>query len=733
MKRNSKIVLLFSIIVLSSTQLRAAPNRDIETIRGRVVASLMASSVNEERVKEMISTLRPDGTWPGIDYVDVSFVGFEHTRHLSNLQQMCLAYKKTGCSLKGNRNLKNAIYLAFNHWMEKNYISENWYNNELATPGAITSMLLIMDKDFTKEQIEKASAIAGRANVNAGGARQSGDRVAVIGIQAKNALYKRDVATFEMIVKIIEGDIRFVMPDQRGMQYDFSYHHRNDRANNTLAYGGTFVGAFSEWIRLLDKTSYQINDAAIRFFVDYYLDGTCKHMIYGKYNDPGARNRDISRPSYGSFSGSGSRGGGVLDLLLTVTDYRKAEMQEIIDLRTGDLAKPTLSYSKFFWASEYFSFQRPDFFTSVRMFSNRNANTEQPYSNEGMTHHHRGDGMNYISVTGSEYDLLSPVYDWQKLPGTTVLQKPALPDENEIQKTGAMDFVGAVTDGVYGAVGFDFISPHDWLRARKSWFFFDDEYVCLGADIWYKYPRDGAWTPPYPIVTTLNQCHLRGNVIVNTGGKEQITANGERQIDDVRWVYHDKVGYIFAQPTNIHLFNQTAKGSWYNVTQQNNTSKDEISRDVFKLWIDHGQRVDGNTYQYIVMPGAAKEQVAEAWQNPRVEVLSNTAAIQAVWHKRLNICQIVCYKSGTLQLPNGFQIVMDSPGIFLLNFGNQGVTVSVADPARKFGKMHFSVNRKTVQGGEDFSVVWNEAKGMSHVSVDLPQTPFAGKSVTIKL
>jgi chondroitin AC lyase len=407
-------------------------------------------------------------------------------------------------------------------------------------------------------------------------------------------------------------------------------------------------------------------------------------------------------------------------------------MQEIINIRNDDI-KPTLSYSKFFWASEYFSFQRPGFFTSVRMFSTRNANTEQAYSLEGITHHHRGDGMNYISVAGTEYDQLAPVYDWQKLPGTTVLQKPALPEVDEIQKAGVMDFVGAVSDGRYGAVGYDFISAHDPIRARKSWFFFDDEYVCLGADIWYKYRRDGSWRLPYPLVTTMNQCHLRGDVIVNAGGTEQIPTQGERQLDEVRWVYHDRVGYIFPQAAKINLFNQTAKGSWFLVDQKNSTSKAEISTDIFKLWIDHGQRAEGLTYQYIVMPGASKEQIAEAWQNPKVEILSNTEAMQAVWHKRLNMGQIVCYKNSTLQLPNGFQIVMDSPGIYMLKFENQGVEVSVADPARKLGKMHFSVNRKFERSGEGFIAVWNEAKGVSTISIDLPQSPYAGKSVTIKL
>ncbi len=64
--------------------------------------------------------------------------------------------------------------------------------------------------------------------------------------------------------------------------------------------------------------------------------------------------------------------------------------------------------------------------------------------------------------------------------------------------------MGAVTDGLYGAVGFDYISPHDFIKARKAWFFFDEEYVCLGAGI---EARSG-----YPVATTLNQTLLKGEV-----------------------------------------------------------------------------------------------------------------------------------------------------------------------------------------------------------------------------
>ena len=32
------------------------------------------------------------------------------------------------------------------------------------------------------------------------------------------------------------------------------------------------------------------------------------------------------------------------------------------------------------------------------------------------------------------------------------------------------------TNALYGAVAFDFRSPHDMVKAKKSWFFFDEEY-----------------------------------------------------------------------------------------------------------------------------------------------------------------------------------------------------------------------------------------------------------------
>jgi chondroitin AC lyase len=191
--------------------------------------------------------------------------------------------------------------------------------------------------------------------------------------------------------------------------------------------------------------------------------------------------------------------------LLKASNYRKAELEEIIKIRKGE-KKPALTWDRFFWHSEYFTHQRPTWFSSVRMHSNRQNGMEQPHNEEGLKMHHFADGSNFISLTGEEYFNIFPVWDWLKIPGATIVQSPSVPHWNEIAKKGLSEFVGGVTDGIYGATAFDFQSPHDPLKAHKAYFFFDKEYVSMGSGI--------SSDTSYPVFTTINQCLLTSDVVV---------------------------------------------------------------------------------------------------------------------------------------------------------------------------------------------------------------------------
>lgn len=736
-----KISFLAAIFLLSFSLTAICTPGDFEIIKKRVQESLKVTTIDDNSIDLIISTLEPNGTWPEINYDDVSNEGFQHSRHSANLVFLAKAYNAKSSEFYESKSALTAIELALKHWVENDYICENWWHNQVGTPNNLVQVMLLVGDKLPGNLIKRAQPIIERAHINAPGARPGGDRIKIAGIQAKHLLFTGDEQTFEKVIDVIENEIKYVewigrkygytylhhesgfanrSEGGRGIQFGNSFHHREDGVNNTLSYGLDYANAFIEWAVFTANTRYIFAEDKLERLVDYYLDGICKTAAFGKYPDPGAKNRSISR--VGSLKPYTAH---AAENLLKTTSYRKNDLQEIVEIRKNGV-RPTLRHSTFFWNSEHFTFQRPDWFTSVRMYSRRNYNMEMPYNSEGLLNHHRGDGANHISLTGDEYYDIFPVFDYQKVPGTTIMQKASLPDPNQIQKLGQTDYVGAVTDGTYGAVAFDFKSPHDPLIARKSWFFFDEEYVCLGAGISCK--------QQLPVVTTLNQCLLRGDVTVSADNRTSVVRNDNQTIKNVDWVFHDGIGYVFPEPEEIELSNTNVSGSWWNISKQTSTPRDEVKLDVFKLWLNHGRRPSDAAYQYIVVPATTIEMLKNNSSEKSISILKNTPEVQAVFNKGLGIFQAVFYEGGEVLIHDDIKIQVHNPGIVMVKIKDGIITdISVSDPNRNLTRFNFTVSRKSDKQEDGFIASWNETEGHSHVSVKLPQNNFAGSSITIKL
>lgn len=128
---------------------------------------------------------------------------------------------------------------------------------------------------------------------------------------------------------------------------------------------------------------------------------------------------------------------------------------------------------------------------------------------------------------------------------------------------GTSTYAGGVSDSIYGATAYAYMdtNPEVNTRAKKSWYFFDNEVVCLGAGI--------QSTSTYPVHTTVNQCFLKDGILVDKGGKEETLANGSYTLQAPQWILHDKIGYFFPQKEEVFLTAQTQSGRWYDI----NTSK----------------------------------------------------------------------------------------------------------------------------------------------------------------
>lgn len=730
-----KKILIIFLLLFCLDSVVIAQSEDAKIIQQKIITQILRNPASDGRVESLLAEMKPDGSFSKIDYSDLSTTaGFPHARHTTELCFLSRVYTNPRSIFYNDQKVLAAIESGLRFWVRNDFVGDNWHDNQITTPSNLVDLMLVIGDKLPNDLVQQAQPIIGRANLRASGARPSGDRIVIAGILAKNMLFNGRYASFDSVLTVIEGEMKF-STGERGLQHDYSFHHRVDRVNNTDSYGyGKFANVFGEWAWYVAGTDYQFAPDKVNQLIDYYLEGIYKQMVYGIYDDVSVKNRSITGKQ-GMFQPKG-----ILEIerMLAITNYRRKELEEIIMLRKG-LAKPSSSFAKFFWQSEHFVFQRPNFYTTVRMFSTRNQNMEQPYNGPGKPTHHRADGTNYLVLKGDEYFNIWAVYDWQKISGATIQQKKSLPPPSEIQKEGLTSFVGAVTDGLYGAVAFDFISPHDLLEAKKSWFFFDEEYVCLGAGIRPK--------KSLPVVTTINQVLLKSAVRIYQDGQEKILPAGNGRFENVKWAYQDKIGYIFPQPSSIHIANQTEQGRWSDITDQKNISKELVQADVFSIYFNHSDKVvpsasgtqlsadPASSYQYIVVPDITPEKLQQtAGNNRNIVILSNTPELQGVRHTRLEMVQLAFYKAGKIEIAPGKVVRMDSQGMALIKMQGSSVqAVTVSDPSRYLNRLLLTIPGLFNKKGKDFTCIPDVNNKQTMLIVDLPTGVFAGKSVTVFL
>lgn len=244
---------------------------------------------------------------------------------------------------------------------------------------------------------------------------------------------------------------------------------------------------------------------------------------------------------------------------------------------------------------------------------------------------------------------------------------------------GTTDFVGGASDGTYGLAACDF--ARDTLKARKSWFFFDDEIVCLGAGI--------TSTAGLPVLTTLNQCSLSGKIVVDEDGRGRVLTAGEHEPSGCDWLWHDSVAYVLLEPAALHIENGPKRGSWWSCNRR--YSQREEERELLTAWIDHGQSPSSASYAYLVVPRMAQEAVAAYAASPPVRVVANSAKLQSVRHGRLAITSAAFYEPGLLEVRGGLTIRVDTPCLLLAREEGGKLTVTLSNPKNQPAVVHLDV------------------------------------------
>jgi chondroitin AC lyase len=679
-------ILFLLLPALVSWSMETAPSADLQSVRRNLI-QLLSPGAEEtvkltEAARAAVAGQAADGTWPSVDYADTQRSAWRASQHLTR-QAWSLAVRlhaTQGADAAAAESLRRAL----DAWSRLDLRNSNWWHNEIGVPMALGGILLLAGDAVDAERRAKACTLMRRSKHE----RWTGQNL-VWGVNnqiMRGCLEGDEQAVADGFTRFYQ-EIRINPPPSEGVQPDYSFHQHG----NVIYSGGYGQGFTCDGARLLaaaNGTRFQAPAQVAAVISSYLLDGQ-RWMIRGGYWDFGVVGREFCRP------GKTARGlAAAARLMAGIDPARSDEFTAMAAAIAGGKPDSSVEGNRHFWCSDYMSHQRPAFFASVRMHSKRIDNTDSLTNGENERSHFIADGATCLMRDGTEYVDIYPVWDWQRVPGITCEQRPAMPEPKTVRRTGATTFVGGVSDGSVGLAAMQ--HRRDSLSARKTWLLLDDAVVCLGAGI--------TCTSGLAVATSINQCLLRGPAVRAPG--------------DGLWAWHDHIGYALLAPGHLSLSAGPQRGRWSDIGVG---KADDVTVPVFSLAIDHGRDPVEAAYAYVALPGITSEAMPAWLAAPPIRVLSNTTTVQAAEHRAAGVLGVAFHQPGRLDA--GTALSVDQPCLVLLRRKGSVLNISVANPENRPLSVQLEVDEAL--SGDD---VEPTPRG-SRIRFALPGGADAGRSV----
>jgi chondroitin AC lyase len=666
---------------------------ELRQLHQNVWNNILDVEIDEDNIDLLLESLTDNGQWPGIDYEDKTRGAWSARNHLRNLVDITIAYQSNESKSYRKDEVSEKVQQALNLWLENDFLNPNWWHPDIGTPMMIAPVMVMLEAELSEEQMEMGYVILERSKMGKTGQ----NKVWLAGNVLFTSLLKKDIDTIKLASQAIREEL--VVSMKEGVQPDWSYHQHGPQIQFGN-YGLSYVKDMIKWISILRNTAFQFDEKKVSILRDYVLNGQ-QWIIWKNQLDISACGRQLFIDSPELKAANLSSQFTRMETLDPefAKAYQKANQYE------------TLSGHKHFWRSDFQVWRNPDYYFSVKMCSERVIGAESCNS-ENIQGYYMGDGATFLYQSGEEYRNIFPFLDWKKIPGTTTMQdNDTLPVLTARGYRIESNFVGGVSDGEIGVAALDY--NRNGLKARKSWFMFDRKIICLGAGI--------SSNTGLTVTTGINQSFLNGEATLKIGG--QISGvTGKQSLKSPSWILHDNLGYIFPEGGNLALQAKKTEGSWNWVARR--YPDERMEAEVFKMWFDHGKNPAGVSYQYILVPGADKEQLESLDKDLPFEI-SNGKNIQAVISKDETLAGIVFYRAG--KLDGDFGIEVNSPCIMMLVKKQGKLQVSIADPTQLETEIQITL------AGEFTHDNAKVEDGKTNITVSLPQAEEAGKTITFEL
>lgn len=629
------------------------------------------TTIKNPSIDKNLALFQENGSFSDIDYDDTQMTNWTPIKHIERLSDFVYAYTNEKNKYYQNEDLYQKIVKGLEYWYDVDSESDNWWHNQISEPQKLGVLLIQMR--IGKKQIpqELETKILKRIQETGGDpAKWTGANRTDI---ALHWIYRSCLTQNEADLKTAIDNVfnPVVYTTEEGFQHDNSYFQHGEQLY-IGGYGDEILKGVTQVASYALGTQYQLDKEKVEL-LSKFMRETYYRAVRGQNMSFDVVGRSVSRPGLLNKRTTATYAKRMIDIDPTHADEYKAIIARLNRKQPADY-QVTASHTHYF-RGDYSLHVRPQYNFDVRLASTRTKKCE--YGNkENLKTYFMSDGCTNITQTGDEYFNIFPVWNWCHIPGTTAPQLEKVPmDPKAWGVLGTSTYAGGVSDSIYGATAYAYMdtNPEVNTGAKKSWYFFDNEVVCLGAGI--------QSTSTYPVHTTVNQCFLKGGIMVDKGDKEETLANGSHTLQAPQWVLHDKIGYFFPQKEEVFLTAQTQSGRWYDINTSK--SKKEEKMDVFTLGINHGVGPKDGSYAYIVVPDKTSAQEMKAYQKKNaIEILSNNAKVQAVRNTKLNVWMVTFFEAGTFTHKE-LSVTVDKPCILMIkDITSKSANLHIADPGQ---------------------------------------------------
>ncbi len=681
----NSLIRYFFILALVSSVLQAT---EMDTLRQRIHDDFVAKTDASEAESFLDAFLENEddyGSWLDINYYDRDASLWTPIFHLRRLRAIGAAYYRTGHSLYQDSRALTVIEDGLDYWLsDSNIYSSNWWHQEVNTAQQLGSILMICYDDLSPEILAEGTARLAELKALRSDSYWS----------SQNTIY----TSFSRIyLEILNDDLSALTTQmdrikvqatyktglgrtsvtnnnaKEGVRIDYSFYQHGAALYNGF-YGAHYVTDLGFWIAMTEGLSFEFSADQKALVQDYVLEG---HQWTNRYGvlDPNITNRKISHDNYDyvtlRYHDPIVYG---LEYLrdLSIPLPRAAEIEAFYQHMVNG-ADSQISGNREFWKTDFMVQAGEGYQVSTKLWSYHNEGTEY-LNGDGRQGRNLSLGGTFLMQDAEEFLELFPIWNWGRVPGTTTLNKdPASPPTGDL---GTQKFAGGISNGTEGAMAYD--HSYDSVAAKKSWFYFDDAYVMLGAGI-------NGGNGSYHVNTTVNQVFLDGDVTICTSVGESVLGNGEFTPADLEWAHHDGVGYLLPSGGDVTVAAKSQSGSWYEINDS--LPSTTITDDVFSIWFDHGLAPVDASYACVVVPAVTKPEF-DTWRgaNP-IEILANTSDLQAVRHAGRELTQFAFHAAGTFTTPNGYTLEVDHPCLLMLDESVEPAEVTVSDPTQELGSL----------------------------------------------